>query len=359
MSIFGERIQTSTFGWLKLFVRISFKALFSMPGHEVYVLELSPETPTGMRGHSYLRPDVSIVTAVTPEHMEHYDNLGAVAAEELAVSSFSRYVLVNIDMVAQHYIEEYGDPDKVLTYGIDNPATYTAVIDDNKIDGIDVSLNLSGRTLPLGNLPLIGTHSAYMVLAAGVAAGIFGFTPEEIEKACRKIRAVPGRMQLLEGKNGTVIIDDTYNASPEAVKAALNTLCTFKAAKRVALLGNMNELGRDSEKLHREIGKYVDKDKIDVVVTLGPDANKYLASTLEDRDITVLQTSSPVEAGKMMQEYLRKGTVVLAKGSQNKVYAEEAVKLLLADPRDADKLVRQTDYWPVKKRRQFPEIEDF
>jgi len=161
-------------------------------------------------------------------------------------------------------------------------------------------------------------------------------------------------MQILDGVKDTIIIDDTYNASPIAVKAALDVLYAAKAKQRVAILGSMNELGVYSREAHQEVGAYCDPKRLDVVVTIGHDAKKWLAPVARERGCQVIDFTSPYEAGEYVSGKLQRGGVVLAKGSQNGVFTEEAIKPLLADPTDAAKLVRQSPYWITRKARQFP-----
>lgn len=355
LSVFDESIKTNPLAWIGLVVRVMLKSTFSSPKEAVYVLELSPETASGMDGHAYLAPDLTVVTAVTPEHMEYYADLDAVAAEELKVARFSKELLINADMVDKRYITKHCSNTEHKTYSLKRAADFRGKVEVLP-RGMRVALKGSSIDIDAVEVPLVGEHSAYMLIAAAVVADRLGIDAASIAEGLAQVRPVAGRMQLLDGKSGGLIIDDTYNASPEAVKAALDTLGNFKANRRIALLGNMNELGTHSEELHKEIGAYIDKTKIDLVVTLGPDANKYLAAEAERRGVNILRTTSPVEAGKLIAAQLGAGTVVLAKGSQNRVYAEEAVKLLLENPDDADRLVRQTGYWLPLKRKQFPEI---
>ncbi len=159
----------------------------------------------------------------------------------------------------------------------------------------------------------------------------------------------------IAGKKQSLIIDDTYNASPEAVIAALDTLYELPAKQKIALMGQMNELGKHSRTLHEEVGKHCDPKHLDLVVTLGRDANTYLAAAAEKRGCKVMRCPSPYHAADVIRPLLKKDTVILAKGSQNGVYAEEAVKALLADHRDVKKLVRQSRQWLKVKEQQFRE----
>ncbi|MCB9821904.1 hypothetical protein H6801_00815 [Candidatus Nomurabacteria bacterium] len=160
-------------------------------------------------------------------------------------------------------------------------------------------------------------------------------------------------MQPLSGLKGSLLIDDTYNASPKAVETALKTLYEIPAKNKIAILGQMNELGKHSKALHQEIGRSCDPKQLKLVVTIGKDANKYLASEAERRGCKVVRCPSPYHASDVVRPLLRKDTVVLAKGSQNGVFAEEAIKELLYNPEDVNKLVRQSNSWLKIKESQF------
>jgi UDP-N-acetylmuramoyl-tripeptide--D-alanyl-D-alanine ligase len=179
---------------------------------------------------------------------------------------------------------------------------------------------------------------------------------DAIQAGLLGLRPVAGRMNKLNGIKQSTIIDDTYNSSPEAAKAALDYLYSQDAPQKIALLGMMNELGGESARFHDELGNYCDPAHLELVVTLGEDANTYLATAAEKRGCVVIRTASPVEAASRISEQMKNGALILAKGSQNGVYAEEAVKRLLANSADQSRLVRQHDYWPAKKAKQFPEL---
>jgi len=192
-----------------------------------------------------------------------------------------------------------------------------------------------------------------MLLAAAAVATLLGIKQPAIAAALATLPPVAGRVQLLKGDNDSLIIDDTYNASPAAVKAGLDVLYAAKATHRIALLGNMNELGAYSKEAHIEVGKYCKAGKLDLVVTIGKDANKYLAKAANDAGCEVISCKTPYEAGAIIHGRLTPGTVLLAEGSQNGVFAEEALKDLLLDPADKSKLVRQSRSWLRVKRLSF------
>jgi UDP-N-acetylmuramoyl-tripeptide--D-alanyl-D-alanine ligase len=171
------------------------------------------------------------------------------------------------------------------------------------------------------------------------------------------IRPVNGRMHALPGINGSTIVDDTYNSSPEAVVAAMEALAKAPVTgRRIALLGSMNELGPDSPRYHEAAGAAA--AGVDLLITVGADANTHLGPAAVRAGLDPSRchaADSPYTAGDYLATILGPGDVLLAKGSQNGVFCEEALKVLLADPADAAHLVRQSPGWLRLKARQFPD----
>jgi len=202
----------------------------------------------------------------------------------------------------------------------------------------------------------LGHQGGKVALAAAAVADLLGVKRVDIAKGLAKLEPFSGRMQVLPGIKDSTLLDDTYNASPLAVKAALDALYSARTGQRIAILGGMNELGDYAKEAHEVVGAYCDPKKLDVVVTIGKDAKQWLAPAARERGCTVHSFDSPYDAGAYVSGKLQKNAVVLAKGSQNGVFAEEALKPLLADPTDAAKLVRQSPRWMTKKQQQFGEI---
>ncbi|MGH9857031.1 MAG: glutamate ligase domain-containing protein, partial [Acidobacteriota bacterium] len=203
-------------------------------------------------------------------------------------------------------------------------------------------------------LGLVGEHNLKSAVAAAGVATMMGVPNATIKKQLATLKPMAGRMQLIRGKNGSTIIDDTYNASPQAVKAALQTLYGLpKSGRKIAVLGSMNELGATSQRAHQQIGRDCDRGHLDQVITIGREAAQYLAPAATAAGCQVESFLSPYAAGRYLARRLQKGDIVLAKGSQNGVFAEEAVAQLLASSQDKVKLVRQGGNWPQIKARQF------
>lgn len=320
---------------------------------DIVMLEIGTDAPGQIAAFGkYLWVDHAILTAITPEHMQYFADIDAVAWEELAIAKFSQHLLINSDLVHPKYIRQISQG-KVETYSIKESSTYQ-IINVRFIDKehkFDITKN--GQLLLHSNHSSISEPQLYSIAAAIAMADKLGLSVDEILEAVQRIEPVNGRMKQLDGINDSLIIDDTYNSSPEAAKAALQTLYRLPASQKIAILGNMNELGKYSAHAHSEIGELCDPKEVDLVVTIGKDANKYLAAAAEKRGCQVKRFDGPFEAGIELKDLIRPKAVILAKGSQNGVFAEEVVKSILAHPTDVKNLVRQSPSWMKVKRQQF------
>lgn len=337
------------FAWVKAFGASQSEIALPYP-YDVVVVELGTDGPGQMADFAYLKPDITVVTSVAPEHMEYFHDLDRVAAEELNVFEYSKRVLVNGDDIAGRYLAGR----EFLEYSLTSEqAQYRAHAKARGLKGQTLHVHMPKAEID-ADIVYLGAHGAKTALAAAAVADMLGLKKDAIAKGLPALAPFSGRMQVLPGIKDSTLIDDTYNASPLAVKAALDVLYAAKTNQRIAILGSMNELGEYSRAAHHEVGEYCDPKKLDVVVTIGEVAKKWLAPAARARGCTVHSFMSPYDAGAYVSGKLQKGGVVLAKGSQNGVFAEEALKPLLANPEDASKLVRQSPYWLKRKSQQFP-----
>lgn len=317
--------------------------------YDVVVVELGVDGIGQLRHFDYLQAELGVLTAIAPEHMEQFGSIQAVADEELVLFDLCKRVLVNTDDVDGKYLTgreyvSYGGPS--ATYAI------KSVRPNQKLGSQHVTFDLAGRNVSAA-IRFLGQHGAKVALAAAAAACEMALSREDVESALGQLKPFAGRMQILSGQNGSTLIDDTYNSSPSAIAAALDVLRDAKAKQRIAILGSMNEMGDVSQEVHEEAGKLCDPKWLDLLVTVGRDAHDYLAPIAQAAGCHVESFFDPRDAGEYVKQKLTKGSVVLVKGSQFGVYTEEALKLLLKDAKDAERLVRQSDEWMKIKRRQF------
>ncbi len=333
-SLFGRKFPSNLrnpFAWLVIFL-MNEVTLLRPKKMEVVVLELGTDTPGEMQWFEWLNADIGVLTGIQYEHMENFSSLDDLAKEEMQIANYSEQLYVNKHTVDRGYLKFAGEID-LFNYSRD-----------------DISGTIKQQA------HVIGDHSFDAFAAAQVVARQLEMNQSDIDAALKELRPQPGRMNRLRGLKESTLIDDTYNAAPAAMQAALEYLQSVDADHRIALLGNMNELGDISAEEHTKIGQMCDPKKLDFVVTLGPDANEYIAPAAQEKGCLVATTTSPVQAAELIKKELKPNSAVLLKGSQNKVYAEEATKQLLANSTDVTHLVRQSPEWMKIKTAQFPEI---
>lgn len=337
------------FAWLVAIIKAE-QQIHQPTTFDVVVVEVGTDGPGQIARYArYLYCDLTVLTALTPEHMEFFADLDAVAAEELSVAAYSDELIVNADLCKAEYLTT-----SLPLTTIGSQAADYQIHDEQFVDGkAEFSIRKAGQAWLQLNMDAVAKSELYSATLAAAVADKMGLTKAEIKKGVNGLQPVSGRMQRLKGIKNSLILDETYNASPDAVKAALDGLYMMKAPHKIAILGNMNELGDYSAEAHREIGEYCEPKQLDLVVTIGPDANEYLAPAAVEQGCLVKTFTDPYSAGEFVKAELKEGSVILAKGSQNRVYAEEAVKVLLANPKDFNRLVRQSPDWLKKKHKNF------
>ena len=350
---FGHKMPPlwNIFLWLKIIFLNEMQIWANYP-FDMAVIELGTDAPGQiLEFRKYLHLDIAVVTAIAPEHMEFFENLNNVADEEWSVSFFSDIVFANKDLCV--IVPSNLNNKKIIYYGKEYGSVYKIENIERLKNGFSFDLSFEGQKFISTSYGAISEVQLYSVCAAAAVAKACGFYDEKIKEAIPNIHSFSGRMQKLVGIKNSLIIDDSYNASPDAVKMALVTLYSFPASQRVAILGMMNELGKSFREEHEKIGRFCNSEFLDFVVTVGKDANAYLAPVAKMNGCEVFAAQNSLEAGNIVKDKIKEGAVVLAKGSQNGVFVEEAIKPLLKNKSDFSKLVRQDKNWINKKRLTF------
>lgn len=215
----------------------------------------------------------------------------------------------------------------IIYYGTD-PKNCTVWAGNIKIEDFRTTFELNfGVERVRVNYQLLGPHQVFSALA-GAALGVLNDIPlTKIKLALESIEPTDHRMQALLGPSGSLVIDDTYNSSPAAVEAAIDTLLQIPARRRVLVLGEMRELGEFSEKLHREVAQKIYKEKIDLVF-LGQGEAGIIADELKDLGFWEERVESNLQNSQLVSRLLKtlgKGDVCLIKGSRA-VRLDEVVK---------------------------------
>ncbi|MEK7615997.1 MAG: UDP-N-acetylmuramoyl-tripeptide--D-alanyl-D-alanine ligase [Patescibacteria group bacterium] len=280
------------------------------------VLELAADRPGDIE---YLvrmvRPHIAVVTAIgdVPVHVEHYASPEEVAREKahLPASATQLTVLNADDSIVIRMRDVTKAP--VTTFGFSKEAMYRGsdisfFMEGEHVGGLSFRINKGENFMPIRLHRMIAVHQIYGILAATAVAQHLGMNLIDIADAIASVELPRGRMMLIRGKNNTTIIDDTYNASPLSMKAALDTLKQFPGIRKIALLGEMAELGHFTEQEHKKADAY-SKERADVV----------------------LWCKTSDELLQKLQEIIKEGDVILVKGSRA-AKMEKIVDLLKEKP---------------------------
>lgn len=354
------------FGWLKIFYK-AFALRFSRDPQypDVLVLEMGADKPGDIEYLLEIAPcKVGVLTFIGNAHIEFFKTIKKIAQEKrLIITNLKEdgFAVLNFDneMVMQNAKTKA----ETITYGFkdgaDLQATDVHVINDDKTDwpvGLNFKISFHGNIVPVF-LPGFIAEQFIPAALAGLAVGhIFGINLVESALALQKVKPLAGHMRIIPGIKQTLLIDDTYNSSPDAVKSALNALAKVvpqEEGKRIVVLGDMLELGADTEIAHREIGFRVAEKEFDFLITVGQASKKFTAvaareAGMDENKVVVFDDSA--SAGKFLQDKMEKGDVILVKGSQG-ARMEKIVKEVMADPEKAGELlVRQEEYWIRKSQ---------
>lgn len=297
--------------------------------HQAAVVEM------GMRGFGQIAelaeiacPTVGIVTNVGETHMEllgSLENIAKAKAELPAAIAADGVVILNADNVYTAQMKTLTKA-RVLTFGLEQPADVTA---DHIISAEGQTLFIchlpDGKSAPF-SLPMIGRHNLYNVLAAIAAGYALGLSCEEMQQGLQALESTKMRFEYKKVKEYHVI-NDAYNASPMSMAAAIDTLTEMAGGRRIAVLGDMLELGQVSAEAHANVGKKLAEKQMDAAVTYG-DMAALIAKTAAANGVPfVRHCASREEAAAVLHSYLQPGDSILFKGSRG-MQMEKIIDLL-------------------------------
>jgi UDP-N-acetylmuramoyl-tripeptide--D-alanyl-D-alanine ligase len=288
------------------------------PDHQVAVLEMAMYQVGDIRFLARLaRPRIGVVTAVQPVHLERLGTIERIhqAKQELVEELPPNGVAVLNADDPRVVSMATATPARVVRYGVSARADVRAErIESHGLCGVDFDLLLGCERRHV-HLPLLGAQSVHAALAAAAVASEEGMTPSAIAEALEQLSPAL-RLLVVDGINGARIIDDSYNASPESVIAALNLLRELPGQRKIAVLGDMAELGAETEPGHRRVGQRA-AAVVDVLVVYGP-ASRITAEEAQRAGLALDQiheATSHAEIVEMLRRELRSGDDVLVKGS--------------------------------------------
>lgn len=323
---------------------------------DVVVIEMAESRHASLKKFiAQLQPDIGVITAVSPVHMRYFKSLDRVVKATWDLVNLSKKVVYNIDFKELENLAT--NTNNSISYGIDNGKVRFTEIKRDKNNYLNGHITIGKQSLQV-KTNFIAEQSIYSLLAATTTAIELGWDLEDVVKNIKNIKSVSGRMNVIPGIKDSIIIDDSFNASPIAVKAALKTLSELDGYK-IVVLGSMNELGEESAKEHAQIGIMASKIA-DIIITVGSESKKYLAPAAAkagfDKD-NIYSFNKSNQAGECLNKVLKPKSTILFKGSQGGIYIEEAIKFIMKDPKSAqDILVRQKKEWLRRKKGYFTNL---
>ncbi len=331
--------------------------LISRKGYpKVLVLEYGADRPGDL---NYLldiaRPDISVVTAVgkVPVHVEFYSSPEDVAKEKSKLVDKVRgngTVVLNFDDPVVMAMKGLARG-KVITYGFNDGADVRIFSFENKSEsgrpiGVEFKIQYSGSFVPIRIEGALGKPQAYAAAAAAAVALERNINLVKVSELLSAYHGEHGRTQIIKGIKDAYIIDDTYNAAPASAEAALEIMKEISSSRKIAVLGDMGELGDYSKEAHEKIG-VIAAGTVDLLVVVGPKSSATADGAVKAglSKTAVVSFKDSKEAASKIVEYISPKDVVLVKGSQS-MRMERVVLKLMADPSMASELlVRQYGKW--------------
>ncbi len=331
------------------------------------VLEIGADHPGDISSIAkWLKPDISVITKVskTPVHVEFFNSPEQVFEEKAtlatAVKEGGSLILFADDPDVSSLSDRvkrrnvsvlgYGTVATANVIGHDLSIVYKTEGDLRFPIGTKFNIDIHGVPTSVMISDVVGETYQYPILAAAAVGLARGIHREAIITSLERYNAPHGRMNVVRGINDSTIIDDTYNSSPDATSAALRTLRSIEVSgSKIAVLGDMMELGKYSAEEHKKIGREV-AGIANVLITVGPrsraTADEAIRAGMDSRHVYSFDSS--IDVGKAGMPVVVRGDVILVKGSQS-VRMERIVKALLRNPDlSADSLVRQENEWLEK-----------
>ena len=277
------------------------------------------------------KPDICVITNIGTSHI---GNLGSrenilKAKLEILEGAKNPTVIINNDNDLLHnwYLENKKEYN-TITFGIKNKSDLNAENIILKSTGSSFTCKLNEKNINI-NVPVGGEHFVLNGLCATAVGSALGIEAEKIKNGIESFELTNKRMESTELDNGIKIINDAYNASYESMKASLKVLSEYKENRKIAVLGDMFELGDFSKELHEKVGEEVIKNNIDILICTGENARfivKKAKEKMNSKDIYYVDTKDKIE--DLIKEKAENGDVILFKASNGMKFFELAERMI-------------------------------
>lgn len=267
------------------------------------------------------KPTISVITNIGTSHIGNLGSRENILKAKLEIlEGMDKKVLVinnDNDLLHKYYLENLENADiEIHTYGIENDSDVIAeniILNENDSEFI---CNIKGEEFKI-KVPVGGIHFVYNAICAATVGTLLGLSNEQIKEGIETFELTKKRMDITELKNGVTLINDSYNASFESMQASLKYLNGLNSKRKIAVLGDMFELGEFSKELHEKVGKEVVKNKIDVLICCGKNAKNIVESAekegMQKQNIYYLESKEQVE--ELVKKIWKSGDSILFKAS--------------------------------------------
>lgn len=299
--------------WLSIIVSAPFKSFF-LKKSQFLILELAADKPGDIKYlTSFIKPEIAVLTAIGPSHLEKFGSLEKIIEEKSEILKSlpaSGHAVLNLD---DPYVRKlsYGGRWQKITYAIIENANVMARSISYEIDAFKpkckFKIKSSKNNFLLQQNNLGGKANVLASLAAVGVGEILSISSEKIKLGLEKLKPEKHRLNVVSGKNNSIIIDDSYNANPMSMIASLEIIRELPCkGKKIAVLGDMLEQGGNSEKAHKEIGN-IARSSVDKLFSIGEEAKKYKAN---------IHFENIEKAKKYLLENIQESDIILIKASR-------------------------------------------
>jgi len=312
LNILGFKNPDFSFlSWLKIAILTPIKLLTNWRIYDIYLLEMGIDSVKSPKNMSYLlsivKPDIGVFLNVTSVHLENFSSLDQIAQEKAKLVNTAETAIINH---SDSLVKKYTKNKKII--------------------------NIKPIKIDIPNFILPSIYDISLGAALSVAKVLKIDQKTALENLKNNFHLPPGRASILEGINHTTIIDSSYNSPPLATTEMLNFLNSYPSPK-IAVLGDMRELGAASELSHQNLYKTA-LNSVDQIISVGPETSRYFGPKTK-------KFLYWWQAAEYLKNNLSENSTILVKGSQNTIFLEELVKEILKNKADNSKLCRQSRYW--------------
>lgn len=357
----------SPFAWMKYLFIATKNFIFKSCKYEKFVVEMGIDKPDDMRFLlSTIEPNTGIFLSFSKAHTANFEHLlnknskkrpEDLVFEEKAALIRSldkgRTAVLNYDHKRIRDLKDAIEA-KTITFGLSEEADVYGRVKEISADAFNGEVVYGDQRVQITISNYMINKKMFSTLLAAVAIGVVYNIPlAQSIKQLENLHLPPGRMSKIPGIKGTIIIDSSYNASKLAMFEALDNLALFKNRKKIAILGDMRELGKEAREEHAELAKRAIQIA-DELVLIGPLMKEYFlpkATELGFEEKKIHHFLSTFEASKFVKDELIQGNeAILVKGSQNTLFLEIIVEEIMKDPSQADKLLcRRGAFWEKQR----------